>query len=91
MRKIIYKLFFVAGLMASAFGAADDAAANAGFDRFPVTTTFTIMDDDNKLYFADAIGRNGQSELFVTQHYSHRSHSSHSSHRSHYSHVSSRY
>ncbi len=89
MRKLIYKLFFVAGMCASAFGVSNPA--NAAISPIPANTTPILKapHSSEKLYFTDAIQSSDDSQL-VAAHYSHRSHSSHSSHSSHYSHVSSR-
>jgi len=89
MRKIIYKLFFVAGFCASALGVNNSANATVSCASTNTMPILKVTDGSEKLYFTDAIKGSGHSQLYA-QHYSHSSHSSHSSHQSHYSHVSSR-
>lgn len=91
MRKIIYKIFVVSGILASAFGSFAQPA-NAVVNPVSLDTKITQKEqgDNGKLYFTDAIKGVGDMQLYAA-HYSHVSHSSHSSHSSHYSHVSSRY
>ena len=89
MRKIIYKLFFMPGICASAFGLTNSAQATTPTEPTNTQPFIKATDKSGKLYFTDVISSNADSNLYAA-HYSHRSHSSHSSHSSHYSHVSSR-
>lgn len=88
MKKMIYNLFLIAGIIGSALGFTKvEAAATPLVEPDSVEN---IIKNDN-LYFSDILERQtGQSNL-LAYHYSHGSHGSHGSHRSHTSHYSSRY
>ncbi len=90
MRTLIYKLFFAAGIFASALGMTNSADASISHVPSEISPSLEALDTSSKLYFSDVIKNGDDSQLYAA-HYSHRSHSSHSSHSSHYSHVSSRY
>ena len=90
MRKFISKLFFLAGICASAFGLINPASATTNPISANTMPTLKATDSSEKLYFTDAIRGSDDLQLYAA-HYSHRSHGSHGSHESHYSHRSSRY
>ena len=89
MKKLIYRLFLAAGIIASSLGfsagSAEATKVNPSeissvniVDQKPVTAT------DN-LNFSDVMDQQLGGGTLVSGHYSHSSHSSHSSHHSHYS------
>ena len=82
MRKLIYSLFLMAGICASAF------TASANVSPTPVDTPSALKSTNSseKLYFSDVI--KGHNYQLYAEHYSHSSHSSHWSHSSHSSHYS---
>lgn len=82
MRKLIYSLFLMAGICASAF------TASAKMSPTPADTVSVQKGTDasEKLYFSDVI--KGHNYQLYAEHYSHSSHSSHWSHASHRSHYS---
>ena len=84
MRKLIFLLFMVAGLVAQGLGSGpSDSPAQASL----VPGSQGSPADGGMLYFSDAQAQSFDDGLIAT-HYSHSSHASHYSHRSHYSHQS---
>jgi hypothetical protein len=88
MRKLIYKLFFVVGICASALGFNPSANAAVSPTSIDTTPSLKATESGEKLYFTDAVTGGGNAQLYTVQHYSHSSHQSHQSHQSHYSHRS---
>lgn len=82
MKKIIYNVFFIAGLVTSAFSFSKQVA-NA--TDLAVSNESKSPSESDQIYFSDILEQQTQQSGLVAAHYSHRSHSSHYSHRSHYS------
>lgn len=89
MRKLVYGIFMLAGLVSSLFAtpSVSDASISSETTKIGNLTSEKAKD---LFYFSDIVEKQGDSG-FLVAHYSHTSHGSHGSHGSHTSHYSSRY
>ena len=89
MKKLIYRLFLAAGIIASSLGFTPNSA-NATIANPSDVPSMNIVEQKttttDNLNFSDVIDQQQASGgMLLSGHYSHSSHSSHSSHHSHYS------
>lgn len=85
MRTLIYRLFFLAGIVLSMVGVVGEKAEASEPDREVAIQQLK----ERPIVFSDLIDES-QSNI-IAYHYSHSSHLSHASHYSHRSHYSSRW
>ena len=89
MKKLIYRLFLAAGIIASSLGFSAGSADATNVNPSDISSVNIVEQKPatptGGLNFSDVIDQQLGGGTLVSGHYSHSSHRSHASHHSHYS------